>query len=368
MKGKITNYFAGGNTSVGFYSLFSSNLNDLKRLFILKGGPGTGKSFLIKTIGKEWVNRGYDIEYMYCSSDKESVDGVIIQKLKTGIVDGTNPHVIEPRFPGVIDDYVNLGVAWDAEKLRKNKEDIIDHTEQVSAAFKSAYEAFGDALIFHNERKKRLSPYIDRKKMEVLVNELIATFFKEKKESAKPHIKHRFHGANTPTGTVDFISELTSDVGNRYLLKGRPGVGKSTLLKSLASAAENRGFDTEIYHCEFEPERVDLLVVKELDLAIFDSTPPHEYAPERKNDKVIDLESEVLVSDVSEKDSFKIQIAEEQFAAKMKEGLGALAHAKALRDTLEGYYIHAMDFTITGQIRKEIDDEIKQIAKEKGNK
>ena len=47
VSGKIIRYFAGGNTARGFYSLFDSSLEGLNRIFILKGGPGTGKSFLM---------------------------------------------------------------------------------------------------------------------------------------------------------------------------------------------------------------------------------------------------------------------------------------------------------------------------------
>ena len=55
MSGKIIRYFAGGNTARGFCSLFDSSLEGLNRIFILKGGPGTGKSSLMKDVGKRLV-------------------------------------------------------------------------------------------------------------------------------------------------------------------------------------------------------------------------------------------------------------------------------------------------------------------------
>lgn len=63
MTGNVLNYYAGGNTARGFHNLYEENLKGLNRLFILKGGPGTGKSSLIKVIGREWVEKGYDIEF-----------------------------------------------------------------------------------------------------------------------------------------------------------------------------------------------------------------------------------------------------------------------------------------------------------------
>ncbi len=98
MTGKIIHYFAGGNTARGYYSLFESNIADLDRIFILKGGPGTGKSTLMKEIGVHWLGKGYNVEYLHCSSDPDSIDALIFPTLKVGIVDGTAPHVIEPKY------------------------------------------------------------------------------------------------------------------------------------------------------------------------------------------------------------------------------------------------------------------------------
>ena len=44
MTATIKSYFACANSSRGFYNFFESNLQNLERLYILKGGPGTGKS------------------------------------------------------------------------------------------------------------------------------------------------------------------------------------------------------------------------------------------------------------------------------------------------------------------------------------
>src|SRR5690554_1970966 len=118
------NYYGGGNTAKGFVHFFDSNFQDLDRLFILKGGPGTGKSTLMKRIGIKWQEQGYGVEWIHCSADYGSVDAIIIPSIRAGIVDGTSPHIIEPALPGIVDEYVNLGVAWDRKKLLPNKENV----------------------------------------------------------------------------------------------------------------------------------------------------------------------------------------------------------------------------------------------------
>jgi hypothetical protein len=152
--GKIKNYFAGGNTARGFHSLYESNLQGLERLFILKGGPGTGKSSLMKKIGKQWVERGFDIEFLHCSSDNDSIDGVLIPALKVGIVDGTAPHIIEPKAPGAVEEYINLGTAWDTKSLKHQKNRIQNLTIQITRAFQNAYATFKEALDIHDDLEK----------------------------------------------------------------------------------------------------------------------------------------------------------------------------------------------------------------------
>ena len=59
----VRKMFPGGNTTRGFYSFFDHIIEpDANRLFILKGGPGVGKSTFMKKIGKEMLGRGYRIE------------------------------------------------------------------------------------------------------------------------------------------------------------------------------------------------------------------------------------------------------------------------------------------------------------------
>lgn len=95
MKGKIKNVFPGGNTSYGFYSFYQYIISQdtARRKICIKGGPGTGKSTLMKKVGEFFNQKGYDIEYHHCSSDNNSLDGVVIKGLDVAILDGTAPHV-----------------------------------------------------------------------------------------------------------------------------------------------------------------------------------------------------------------------------------------------------------------------------------
>ncbi|MEH6936821.1 PRK06851 family protein [Bacillus sp. JJ664] len=361
MRGKIRNYYAGGNTAKGFYNLYDSALEDLNKLYILKGGPGTGKSTLIKSIGEFIVNKGINIEYLHCSSDTNSVDGVMIPEFQIGLVDGTAPHVIEPKAPGVIEEYVNLGVAWDSKKLSVHKEAILSLNDEISRKFQTAYDTFSAALKAHDEIEDIYISNMDFQEANKLTDELNKLFFSNDTVSKEPKIKHRFLGAATPSGAVDFIQNLTEDVEKRYFIKGRAGSGKSTMLKKIAAVGEERGFDVEIYHCGFDPNSLDMVIIPEKGIAIFDSTAPHEYFPDRKNDEIIDMYERCIAPGTDEKFADEIEKTTKSYKDKMKEAISYLAEVKVLRDQLEAIYIEAMDFSKVDQIQKEILEEIKSI-------
>lgn len=362
MAGKIKNYYAGGNTARGFHSLFQSNLEGLDRLFILKGGPGTGKSSLMKKIGNEWTKKGYDIELVHCASDNESIDGVIIKGLNVGIVDGTAPHVIEPTAPGAIEEYINLGEAWDSGKLAPQKENILKLSGKISESFQTAYSTFAEALRIHDEWEKIYINSMDFEKANTLTESLIEKFFGKMKLHKKADVRHRYLGAATPKGAVDFVPNLTEDIAKRYFIKGRPGSGKSTMLKKLAAAAEERGFDVEIYHCGFDPNSLDMVIVREIGFAIFDSTAPHEYFPSNSTDEIIDMYESIIAPGTDEIFAEDIEEISKRYKGKMQEAISYLANAKSLHDDLEDIYVNAMDFGKVEEIQQKIQAEIEKMA------
>ena len=118
-------FLASNNTTNGFVSHFDSiNPGENAFTYVLKGGSGTGKSTFMKKIGQYFENKGYDIEYFYCSSDPDSLDGVRIVQKSVAIVDGTSPHVTEATLPAIKDKIVNVGDFISLE-LRQHKKQVL---------------------------------------------------------------------------------------------------------------------------------------------------------------------------------------------------------------------------------------------------
>src|SRR5690625_2591580 len=99
---QVRHLFFGSNTSRGFTSYFQETTTSPKwYTFVLKGGPGTGKSTFMQRTATDLLPLGAEIEYHYCSADPDSIDAITIPAIGVAIVDGTAPHIIEPVHYGV---------------------------------------------------------------------------------------------------------------------------------------------------------------------------------------------------------------------------------------------------------------------------
>lgn len=135
-------YFAASNTERGFVSYFAENFRDrADRCYIIKGGPGTGKSRLMNEMGAAAESAGGKVEYYYCSSDPASLDGLYIEFGKDSlcVLDGTAPHAEDIVAPGTVDNILDLGRFWNSKILRQNKTEIDCLGRKKKNAYASAY-------------------------------------------------------------------------------------------------------------------------------------------------------------------------------------------------------------------------------------
>ena len=97
-KAMVTRYFLGANSRYGFYSLYDRFINPAAGdfLWVIKGGPGCGKSSFMRKIGAAAEEAGLPVEYIHCSGDPDSLDGVVLPELRCAVADGTSPHAAAP--------------------------------------------------------------------------------------------------------------------------------------------------------------------------------------------------------------------------------------------------------------------------------
>lgn len=140
-------HFAAVNSGRGFVSFYSEIFGapTVRRRYIIKGGPGTGKSSFMRRVAAEAEARGRAVEYYRCSSDPDSLDGIIIDG-STALMDGTAPHTFEPVIVGAADEIVDLGRFWDSDKLYLSYNEIAALTALKSAAYSRAYKFLSSAM------------------------------------------------------------------------------------------------------------------------------------------------------------------------------------------------------------------------------
>ena len=159
----VRHYFLGANAPDGFYSLYhefctpeSGNF-----LWVIKGGPGCGKSTFMKLIGRAAEAEGLDVEYVLCSSDPDSLDGVLIPAWHTGYADGTAPHVLDVRFPAAAGAYLDLGQFYDTDALTAQLPALQALGARSSELYRQAYAALHEAKRVHDEIEAVYHPHVD---------------------------------------------------------------------------------------------------------------------------------------------------------------------------------------------------------------
>jgi hypothetical protein len=168
--------FFGANTAEGFVGYYDQivDMYDLKKLYILKGGSGVGKSTFIKKFADHLA--GHDRDFLVCSGDPSSLDGVIIPDKKIGIIDGTAPHAVDPKYPGIADEIINLGEYIIAEKVKAGKKEIAELSDKKKEYYKKATEMLRLARETHYRLEGFYKGAVDfnkiDKRLESLITEL----------------------------------------------------------------------------------------------------------------------------------------------------------------------------------------------------
>lgn len=124
-------FFLGANTPGGFVG-YIDDLYDAKdgwQAYIIKSGPGTGKSSLMRAVLDKLTDLGQEAEVICCSSDPNSLDGVLFPAMKMCILDGTAPHVIEPSYWGAVEQIIPLASCMDTALLHRQAPAVIAATD-----------------------------------------------------------------------------------------------------------------------------------------------------------------------------------------------------------------------------------------------
>ena len=329
-------YFAAANTESGFFSLFDEVFSPerLRRLYILKGGPGTGKSTLMGNIGFVAESMGYDVEYIACSADPHSLDGVLIPALSVAVLDGTAPHVTEPVYPGVSERIINAEEAFDYKFLEKKREEIMFLLHSKKEAYRTAYRFLAAAGILEREREALIASAFLREKAEAAVKRLLASFHNIRKGAQK----QRYISAISCEG-IQTLDTLRSRAKKIYAVTDKYGSGcyfmnilyETVCAEKLASVI----CPTPLIRAHKEAvflEGEDVLFILS-----------DEKTPEN-SDKIINTMRFIRKEALSERKG-RLRFSEKCEESVMEGALAALSEAGAFHGKAEKIYSDSVDFS-----------------------
>ncbi|WDC83749.1 hypothetical protein PL321_14520 [Caloramator sp. mosi_1] len=248
---------------------------------------------------------------------------------------------------------MNFGDYWDIDLIRKYKKPIIYYTDKISEQYLIFFSILREAKAIHDEWEKEYLKGMDFEMADKITRDLIDELGL-KPLDIKGNEIHRFAGAMTPQGQQCFYENLIKGLRNKIIIKGRPGTGKSTMVKKVARAALEAGLDVEFYHCAFDPSSIDMIIIPSLSFTMLDGTAPHVFDV-NENERVIDM-FECIDKNIVKEDEDPIKTIELRYKNKINEAKEVYSLIKNLHDELEKYYIQATDFSEVDALRRRLVD------------
>lgn len=320
--------FGGGNGERGFVNYFDAALQGVGRIYILKGGCGCGKSTFMRGIAAEAERRGETAELLYCASDPDSLDGVILRERGVGVVDGTAPHERTPRCTGAVDCLLDLGEYLNAKELRQRADEIVSLSDMKKACYTRAYGLLSAAGGIRAELARINKGALLWSKMESAAGR-IAT--KHASKGGTAPVRLRAHSAFCSKGIVqadDYGCTETVSVNDKYDTA-------YLFYRALFAACLKQGVAITVSPDAITPSRLDAVRL--------DAEGVLYTTNDASADSVVNMERFLDKKRLAETRHRR------RFLEKVEKGLieaarEALTEARALHERLEGIYVPATSF------------------------
>lgn len=232
-------FFLGASTPRGFVSHYDTLFDEVRQLTVIKGGSGCGKSTFMRAIGRAAQQRGLDVSYILCSSDPDSLDGVLLPQLSAAWVDGTAPHVLEPRLCGGSMNYLNFGEFYDGAAMREKEEEIAAVQRENAAQYPHVTACLAAADDLQGGVRLVTDTPAYREEMAAIA-ECIALSSLRRVGDPAARIARRFLSAVTPKG-LHFCQATPAALCERvYVLRDDYGLAP-LLLEGLQARAQEFG-------------------------------------------------------------------------------------------------------------------------------
>lgn len=330
--------YLGANTAEGFYSYFEKFTSDIGRLYIIKGGPGCGKSTMMKKIARFAESCGIDTVYIYCSSDSDSLDGVYFPQLDIMYVDGTAPHVLEANIPGAREELVDFGQCFDTLKLSESRSQIEKENSLLSRQYADCF-----AYLSAAGKIMRCTDALfiaDRIRLEHQAQRLAKRTFMQNKSKGKGKRHDIFLGSFTKDG-----QEVRHQLdGYSVYPVFDPFSNSGVIIEKLAEAAISCGYDVYAAHDPYDPSGDAMhILIPSISIAYVTQGRPFGFGYVNGRHIRLDAPKNENIKKTYKRNK-KIMESLEICACT------SLKNAKEIHDRLEAIYHPCVDFTKVDEI------------------
>ncbi len=345
--------YLGANTPLGFFSYFEPFAESAKKVVILKGGPGCGKSTLMKKLSAYGEKKGHKTLCIFCSSDSDSLDGVYFPDAGILYLDGTAPHALEARTPGACETLLDLGQCFDTAALSLHLEEIRALNRALADQYSRCYVYLQSAAAVKKNADSLCSMDTDvlARRARMLAQRTIP----KKKTGGRGQRHDVFLSSFTKNG----LEKLEIPDGFSCFPIFDPMSSGGAILSCIADYAEENGYTVYAAHDPYDPKGDPMHVfLPEAKLAFVSTGRPFGYdnAPGRR----IRLDALTGAGNAE-----KQRIRRDRKIQHLLESCAqdALGEAKQIHDRLEAIYTPHVDFDavndITGAELEKLDEMFK---------
>ncbi len=333
-------FYLGANAPQGFVSYYSKwlDLSRLNRLYIIKGTPGNGKSGFMKRIASKF--EGQNREVIICSGDTKSWDGVYFPKLGVAFVDGTPPHVMEPKYPLAIDTLLPLTHFADDAALSRERKSIMAAQDSMREDYTRLYRVLGAVKNLQDEQKALVN---DPAALETLRRRTRGIIRREiKKGTGNGILRKRLLSAFSPDGTATLWSTVSLLADRVYELQDTYRQAH-TVLMPICTAALDAGMEVIACYDPCAPTvRLAHLILPEARLAFVSASPKDPYPAEPYRRIRLDA---AIPSQVLKGCRLRLRFLKKTESALLEDVSGLLTGIVLQHRELENIYNPHIDFT-----------------------
>lgn len=333
-------FFLGTHSPTGFYSFYDwlIDLETAHDVVILKGGPGCGKSSFMKRVADRVEAAGFTAEYILCASDPASLDGVIFPDLKSAIVDGTAPHIVEPRFPAAVERYINLGQFYDLTPIKAKREEIRHLTLKCKEPGTRITRCLSAARSLEDDI---FNSVIDDQVLQTLSRRARGIIGRELRPGRHGHTKKRFLSAITPQGLICKFDTARTLCPRIYEINDNYGLAHF-LLSPILQAAQEAGQDVYACYCPMDPSnKLEHVLLPDLGLAFISSSDLHPF--EGETFRRVRLDACLNIENLRQL-RHRLRFLRKTEHVLLHDAVSSMAEAKACHDLLENCYNDHVDF------------------------